>query len=137
MLAAAYGGLAIANTGCAVAHNIGHALGSLAGIPHGRAVSVALAQTMDWTIDGNREAFDRVGVLLGGKGAGDVEQALHDVAAKCGEALVLNEDEKAKLSEQSLADDMLADANIAMLDAAARDASRVDVEHLAAKMLAS
>ncbi|MCJ8308211.1 MAG: iron-containing alcohol dehydrogenase [Rhizobiaceae bacterium] len=137
MLAAAYGGLAIANTGCAVAHNIGHALGSLAGIPHGRAVSVALAQTMDWTIDGNREAFDRVGVLLGGKGAGDVEQALHDVAAKCGEALVLNQDEKAKLSEQSLADDMLADANIAMLDATARDASRADVEQLAARMLAN
>lgn len=137
MLAAAYGGLAIANTGCAVAHNIGHALGSLAGIPHGRAVSVALAQTMDWTIEGNRAAFDRVGVLLGGKGAGDVEKALHDVASDCGEALVLNGEEKSKLSEQALADDMLAAANIAMLDATARDASREDVEILAAKLLAA
>ena len=121
----------------AVAHNIGHALGSLVSIPHGRAVSVALAQTMDWTIEGNREAFDRVGVLLGGTGAGDVEQALHDIAAQFGEALALNGEEKANLSEQALADDMLAAANIAMLDATARDVSREDVEQLAAKMLAA
>ena len=67
MLAAAYGGLAIGNTGCAVAHNIGHALGSLAQVPHGRAVSVALAQTMEWAIDGNRSAFDRVGNCWAGE----------------------------------------------------------------------
>ena len=137
MLAAAYGGLAIANTGCAVAHNIGHALGSLAGIPHGRAVSVALAQTMHWTIDVNRDAFDRVGEMLGGKSALDIEDRLHALAQQCGESLSLSEEEKSKLSEQALADDMVADANIAMLDATARDASRADVEHLAQRMLAA
>jgi len=77
MLAAAYGGLAIGNTGCAVAHNIGHALGSIAQVPHGRAVSVALVQTMDWAIDGNRAAFDAVGSILGVKGSGQVADRLH------------------------------------------------------------
>jgi len=135
MLAAAYGGLAIANTGCAVAHNIGHALGSLAGIPHGRAVSVALAQTTEWAIDGNPDAFERVADLLGGRKSTDVPDKLHALAEQCGESLTLNADEKAKLSEQVLADDMVADANIAMLDATARDATRADVEHLASRIL--
>lgn len=137
MLAAAYGGLAIGNTGCAVAHNIGHALGSLAQVPHGRAVSVALAQTMEWAIDGNRSAFDRVGQLLGGRDAADVEDKLHELAASCGEKLVLSPDEKSKLTEQDLARDMVCSANIAMLDSTARDASQSDVEHLASRMLSA
>ena len=137
MLAAAYGGLAIGNTGCAVAHNIGHALGSLAGVPHGRAVSVALAQTTEWAIDGNPDAFDRVAELLGGKKAADVPDKLHGLAEQCGASLTLNAEEKAKLSEQVLADDMVADANIAMLEATARDASRADVEHLANRIMSA
>ena len=137
MLAAAYGGLAIGNTGCAVAHNIGHALGSLAGIPHGRAVSVALAQTTEWAIDGNPVAFERVAELLGGKKSTDVPDKLHGLAEQCGASLTLNAEEKAKLSEQALADDMMADANIAMLEATARDALRSDVEHLANRIMSA
>lgn len=137
MLAAAYGGLAIGNTGCAVAHNIGHALGSLAQVPHGRAVSVALAQTMDWAIDGNRAAFDRVGQLLGGSDASDVEDKLHELAQSCGGTLALDAEEKAKLTEQELARDMVCSANIAMLDSTARDASQADVEHLASRIMAA
>ncbi|MEP1208658.1 MAG: iron-containing alcohol dehydrogenase [Rhizobiaceae bacterium] len=137
MLAAAYGGLAIANTGCAVAHNIGHALGSLAGIPHGRAVSVALAQTMEWTIEGNPRAFERVAELLGAKHTSQIAEKLHGIADQCGESLSLSNAEKDKLSEQALADDMVADANIAMLEATARDASRTDVEQLASRILSA
>lgn len=135
MLAAAYGGLAIANTGCAVAHNIGHALGSLAQIPHGRAVSVALAQSLDWVVDGNREAFDRVGILLGGQGAHDIAETLHGLAGQCGESLQLNDDERNRLSVEKLASDMMADANIDMLTATARDASDADVQYLAKRVL--
>ncbi|NKB52461.1 MAG: iron-containing alcohol dehydrogenase [Rhizobiaceae bacterium] len=137
MLAAAYGGLAIANTGCAVAHNIGHALGSLAQVPHGRAVSVALAQTMEWTIEGNPKAFERVAELLGGKKISDISDKLHGLAEACGESLTLSSEEKSRLSQQTLADDMVADANIAMLEATARDATRNDVEQLAERVMAA
>ncbi len=137
MLAAAYGGLAIGNTGCAVAHNIGHALGSIAQVPHGRAVSVALVQTMDWAIEGNREAFDAVGSIMHKKGAGQVADHLHAIAEKCNETLALNADEKSRVEEAVLAKDMVAEANIAMLDATARDAGQGDVEELAAKVLAA
>ena len=44
MLEAAYrAGLAIDRTGCALAHALGHALGAVLKVPHGRAVAVALA----------------------------------------------------------------------------------------------
>ena len=137
MLAAAYGGLAIGNTGCAIAHNVGHALGSLAQVPHGRAVSIALVHTMDWAIEGNRDAFDRVGDMLGGENAHDVADKLFKVAENCKQELVLTADEKAKFSAAALAKDMVADANIAMLESTARDATLGDVERLAEAVYAA
>ena len=58
--AAALGGLAIHKAGTALAHNIGHALGSLAPVPHGLAVTLAMAATAEWVVEGNRDAFARV-----------------------------------------------------------------------------
>jgi len=131
MLAAAYGGLAIGNTGCAVAHNIGHALGSIAAIPHGRAVSVALAATTHWALEGNRQAFDDAAQIMGGKHGEDIPEILHGLAEKCGQSLVLSVEEKSKIATDVLAADMVAPANIAMLDATARDATPDDVAKLA------
>lgn len=137
MIAAANGGLAISNTGCALAHNIGHALGSLAHIPHGRAVSIALVQTLDWVIEGNRGAFDRVGELLGCGHADGLADKLHEMAEICGERLSLTEEEKESLSGKALAQDMVSRANIAMLESTARTASATDVETLAERILAA
>lgn len=137
MIAAANGGLAISNTGCALAHNIGHALGSLAHIPHGRAVSVALVQTLDWVIEGNRDAFDRVGELMGCRNAEGLCDKLNEMAEVCGERLSLTEKEKSGLSSKALAQDMVSEANIAMLESTARTASDSDVEALAEQILAT
>ena len=63
--AAALGGLAIHKAGTALAHNIGHALGSLAPVPHGLAVTLAMAATAEWVVEGNREAFARVAEAMG------------------------------------------------------------------------
>lgn len=135
MLAAAYAGLAIGNTGCAVAHNIGHALGSLAGIPHGRAVSVALAATTPWAAGENRDAFAQVARLIGADGPDGIPDRLHRLAVDCGEALTLSDEEKSKVSVETLAEAMVEPANIAMLEATARDASAADVEQLATMTL--
>lgn len=131
MQAAAYGGLAIGNTGCAVGHNIGHALGSIAGIPHGRAVSVALVRTMGWTAQGSREAFERVAQLAGVDGVAALETRLDRLAEACGEKLELSDDERQKVTADVLAAGMVAPANISMLQATARDASPEDVAALA------
>jgi alcohol dehydrogenase class IV len=63
--AAALGGLAISKSGTALAHNIGHALGSLAPVPHGLAVTLAMAATAEWVVEGNREGFARVAEAMG------------------------------------------------------------------------
>ena len=63
--AAALGGLAISKAGTALAHNIGHALGSLAPVPHGLAVTLAMAATAEWVVGGNREGFARVAEAMG------------------------------------------------------------------------
>jgi len=63
--AAALGGLAISKAGTALAHNIGHALGSLAPVPHGLAVTLAMAATAEWVVEGNRETFARVAEAMG------------------------------------------------------------------------
>jgi len=136
MIAAAYGGLAIGNVGCAVAHNIGHALGSLASIPHGRAVSVALVKSVSWTLSGNEKAFDVVAELLGCDSRDGISGKLHQMADQCGETLDLTDDEKSKFDASSLPEEMLNEANVAMLDSTARDYTRGDVEHLAELALA-
>lgn len=137
MVAAAYAGLAIGNTGCAVAHNIGHALGSMASVPHGRAVAIALAATMEWAIEGNRAAFDRVGVLLGGNDAADVAPILRDLGDRCGFPLSLNDQERAVVDGNELAKRMVEPANISMLEATARDAKDGDTIDLATRVLAA
>jgi len=136
-LAAAYGGMAINNTGCAVAHNIGHALGSLAGVPHGRAVSIALAATLPWSIEGNPGAFAAVAEAMGLSGAQEIAPWMERVAAAAEQTLRLTEDERVNLDQAVLATAMVSDANRSMLEALARDATPDDVKMLAGLSLAA
>jgi len=66
MQRAAYlAGLAIDGGGTGIAHSIGHALGSLADVPHGLAVAVGLAAALPWNVEGAPEAFAPVAKVLG------------------------------------------------------------------------
>ncbi|MEM1040121.1 MAG: iron-containing alcohol dehydrogenase [Pseudomonadota bacterium] len=136
-LAAAYGGMAINNTGCAVAHNIGHALGSLAGVPHGRAVSIALVATLPWSIEGNREAFGSVARAMGLSSAYDIAPWMDRVAGLVGQSLRLNGKEREWFDQSALTTAMLSDANRSMLEALARDAAPKDVDMLAELAMAA
>lgn len=86
MLEAAYrAGLAIDRTGCALAHALGHALGTVLKVPHGRAVALALAAILPVNTAAAPDAHaaaatalglgdglaDRFGGLLGAIGFGD------------------------------------------------------------------
>jgi alcohol dehydrogenase class IV len=64
-LAAAFAGVAIDNAGTAIGHNIGHALGSLRPIHHGRAVGVAMVATLPWNVAGDDGAFAAVAEAMG------------------------------------------------------------------------
>lgn len=131
LLAATEAGMAIANTGCAVAHNVGHALGSLAGIPHGRAVGIAFLRSLDWAMEEQADAFDAVAHAMNLADRRAIAPCLLEMADTCGQAFALDASERAALTVAALADTMLAPANIDILRATARDASRADVERLA------
>ncbi|MEL6734424.1 MAG: iron-containing alcohol dehydrogenase [Pseudomonadota bacterium] len=136
-LAAAYGGMAINNTGCAVAHNIGHAMGSLAGVPHGRAVSIALVATLSWSIEGNQEAFAAVARAMGLSSASHIAPWMDRIAERVGESLRLSEQEREWFDKSALATAMMSDANRSMLEALARDAAPEDVDMLAELAMAA
>ncbi len=64
-LAAALAGIAIDNTGTAIAHNIGHALASLRPVHHGRAVGVGMMATLAWNVVGDDGPFARAAQAMG------------------------------------------------------------------------
>lgn len=65
LLAATLAGIAIDNAGTAIAHNIGHALGSLRPIHHGRAVALAMLATLDWNTAHDDGRFAAAAEALG------------------------------------------------------------------------
>ena len=134
--AAALGGLAIHKAGTALAHNIGHALGSLAPVPHGLAVTLAMAATAEWVVEGNREAFARVAEAMGeGADADTVPDAFRRLATDVG--LDLDASAAAPgLSPEKLAAAMAAPENASMRKSTKRLVSDADLLPLAQLTLA-
>ena len=134
--AAALGGLAIAKAGTALAHNIGHALGSLAPVPHGHAVTLAMAATAEWVVEGNREAYTKVAEAMGeGPDADKVPDAFRHLAKTVG--LELNAFAAAPgLTPERLAAAMAAPENASMRKSTKRLVSDSDLLPLAKLTLA-
>ena len=63
--AATLAGIAIDNAGTAIAHNIGHALGSLAQVPHGRAVAIGMGATLAWNVEADPQRYAGVARAMG------------------------------------------------------------------------
>ncbi len=129
--AAALGGLAIHRTGCALAHNIGHALGSLAPIPHGLAVTLAFAATAEWVLAGNRDGFARVAEAMGEGGDADaVPGAFRRLAANADLDLQTAKAAPA-LTATALAENMAAPENASMRHSTMREVRDEDLLPLA------
>jgi alcohol dehydrogenase class IV len=133
--AAALGGLAIAKAGTALAHNIGHALGSLAPVPHGHAVTLAMAATAEWVVEGNRSAFARVAEAMGeGADANRVPSAFRHLAQTIG--LGLNTSAAAPgLTAERLAAAMAAPENASMRKSTKRFVADDDLLPLAERTI--
>ena len=134
--AAALGGLAIHKAGTALAHNIGHALGSLAPVPHGLAVTLAMAATAEWVVEGNREGFARVAEAMGeGADADTVPGAFRRLARDVG--LDLDTSAAAPgLTAETLAAAMAAPENASMRKSTKRFVADEDLLPLAEMTLA-
>jgi alcohol dehydrogenase class IV len=132
LLAATTAGVAIDNAGTALAHNIGHALGSLMPIHHGHAVALAMEATLPWVIEGNPRAFARVAEAFG---VGSDVHALPYAYSKLLDEVGFDRRLPASVDADVLAARMAAPENAAMLNATIRVAGEADRHMLAGAVL--
>jgi alcohol dehydrogenase class IV len=121
--AATLAGVAIDNAGTAIAHNIAHALGSLAPVSHGRAVAIGMCATLAWNVEAEPEPYDGVARAMGlAGGAAALPEAFTAFVRSVGVDLSVSGVAPARLAEQ-----MGRPENAAMLNANRRRASEQDL----------
>lgn len=121
--AATFAGIAIDNAGTAIAHNIGHALGSLVSIPHGRAVAIGMCATLAWNVETAPDIYSPVAAAMGVEGgAADLPAAFADFVSSVGIDLAVS-----GLSASELAAQMAQPENAAMLASNRRAATPDDL----------
>ncbi|MFM1651333.1 iron-containing alcohol dehydrogenase [Brevibacillus sp. B_LB10_24] len=141
---AALAGLSIELGGTGIAHCIGHALGTLARVHHGRAVSIALNAVYHWNVAGNISVHADIARALGVNGTGMSEDELALAgAAKFGELITSSklktslEDEGITTAEiERFVDIMLSAENEPMLNNNCRLATHEDLNRFALQILA-
>jgi alcohol dehydrogenase class IV len=87
--AAMLAGIAIDNCGTAIAHTIGHAIGSLAPVPHGNACAIGLAASLRWSIAADDGRYGSAARAMGLTDAADLPSAFRDLCAAIGVDLAL------------------------------------------------
>jgi alcohol dehydrogenase class IV len=132
--AAAYAGIAIDNCGTAIAHALGHAMGSLRPIHHGRAVGIAMLASLPWNVE-NNDAFAACAADMGAEpSAAGFIAAYERLLRASGVKLSLAE-EFAGVTAEQLAAQTARPENAAMRDSNRRAASEADLLALAKNIL--
>ena len=143
LLAATLAGIGFDATGTGIAHAMGHALGALAGVHHGRAVGLCLNAALAWNAEAAPAAHAAVARALGASCDGLDDNAAATLAAPAFSALL-----KATGLPVSLADAGLSEAdaeplaaltmapeNGPMRDANCRDVALADALSIARRLL--
>jgi alcohol dehydrogenase class IV len=134
--AAALAGIAIDNCGTAIAHALGHAMGSLRPIHHGRAVGIAMLASLPWNVE-NNGAFAACAAAMGAEpSARSFIEAYEKLLRASGVKLSVAE-EFAGVTAEQLAAQTARPENAAMRDSNARAASETDLLVLARAVLSS
>lgn len=91
-------GLGFGNSMAAMAHGLGHSLGALFPVPHGRAVGLFLPYTVEFTVRGDLPTrYAEIARFLGlpaaseAEGAASLVQAIRDLARRIGQPISLQE----------------------------------------------
>jgi len=114
LIASTLAGSAFAQTGTAGAHSIGHALATLAGIPHGRAVTIGMDALLAWNTKAAPEAHAAVAEALGSSKAADqAGPAFRRLVESTGLDLSL---ENAGIEPETLAKVMMSQENLPMIE---------------------
>ena len=133
LVASTLAGTAFAQTGTGGAHAIGHALATVAGIPHGRAVTMGMKVFLPWNAEASPEAHAAVAEALGCEKKADLcapaFRGLMDQAGVDDSPAVMG------IEPETLARVMLSPENLPMLQNNARPISNNDVLELARQVL--
>jgi alcohol dehydrogenase class IV len=134
LIASTLAGSAFAQTGTAAAHSIGHALATIAGIPHGRAVTIGMEALLSWNAEAFPEAHAGVAEALGcSKSADQCAPAFRALIERAGVDLSLAGKD---IEPETLTRVMMSEENLPMLENNARPISKNDALELARRMLA-
>ena len=130
--AACLAGMAIDNGGTGIAHNIGHALGSLYHLPHGVAVAIAVEATLAWSIEGHEAIFaSSAHALMPGSGAKALAGLFTELADASAFDQALAPFADLEMDAATLAEVMRAEENAPMANNAARIPEEKDWQPLA------
>jgi alcohol dehydrogenase class IV len=96
--AASIAGLGFGNSMAALAHAMGHSLGAVFGVPHGRAVGLFLPYTLEFTVRGYAPTrFAEIARFIGlpsadeAEGTASLVKAIRDLARRIGQPTSLQE----------------------------------------------
>jgi len=132
--AAAFAGVAIDNCGTAIAHALGHAMGSLRPIHHGRAVGIAMLASLPWNVE-NNDAFAACALDMGGEPSARGFIAAYEKLLRASGLKLSIAEEFAGVTPHELAAQTARPENAAMRDSNAREASEADLLALAGEVL--
>ncbi|MFI5011774.1 MAG: iron-containing alcohol dehydrogenase [Hyphomicrobiales bacterium] len=133
--AAMLAGIAIDNAGTAIAHNMGHAMGSLRKIHHGRAVGVAMLASLPWNIEGDDGRFAACAAAMGAEPSAKAFVEAYERLLRASGVAVSVAEEFAGISPDRLARQMARPENASMRASNARVTSDGDLERLAERVL--
>ena len=132
--AAAFAGVAIDNCGTAIAHALGHAMGSLRPIHHGRAVGIAMLASLPWNVEGN-DSFAACAVDMGAEPSARGFIAAYEKLLRASGVKLSLADEFAGVTAEELAAQTARPENAAMRSSNRREPHDADLLTLARETL--
>ena len=144
-IAAALAGVAIDNSGTGIAHAMGHALGAIGHVHHGRAVGLCLRAALDWNAEADPARHALVAEAMGVRSEGRaVEAVARDLAPAFDRFLrevrlpiSLANDGLSAADTVRLATVTMAPENRSMRDSNIREIRPEDAERIAGKVLSA
>ena len=142
-IAAALAGIAIDNSGTGIAHAMGHALGAIGHVHHGRAVGLCLRAALDWNAEVAPERHALVAGAMGVPAEGrlaeavarDLPGAFDRFLREVGLPISLGGDGLSAADAARLATVTMAPENKSMRDSNIREIRPEDAQRIAGKVL--
>ena len=143
LIASTLAGMALDGAGAGIAHSIGHALGTIAGIHHGRAVALALDVVFEKNATTAVEAHAEVAAALGVQSRTEPPevlakmgaQAFSDFMRRTGIAISLKQDGLCEDDLERLVDVIQSSENTPMSSNNCYSASEEDMRRFARQLL--